>query len=891
MKKTKIRKEKIFKYIIAFMIPVICIVAHMIMTNCYPFGKNSVLLGDSNTQYYAFYMELSDRIRNGKSLFFSWSMGLGYDFYSNFFYYLASPFNLIAVAFGGSHVEMGMIVTMCVQVGLCGVAMTYFLSHTSRNIMRQGLLNDMVCVVFGMAYSMCDYILAYQYNILWLICLLLVPLMMLGIEWLVEDGDVKPYFVILFLSLVFNFYFSWFVAIMAVVWFVDVRKENAAVFWRCLVRFVITSIVAALSACVVLVPCFLAILGREGESSVSVDVRFNSLGNLGSFFQSFFWGSNIDVTGRVLYGRNMYMGIALLFLAVVYMFNKKIRFLSRIKRLTEIGIMIISLNLAGAVFALHGFTYPHTFSCRYAFILVVLLIVSAFECVTNWVKPHIWEVAATGLIFSGLCVLVFLKNDETQSIVCYMATMMITIYLFMVYTLQARNSIKKKSLIMNFVIVLLVELTANSVYVNKDNYTTSMEKNGGIDYWGAMYGDMDDSDLNRKTSWVLSENNTAYSDTNIFTSIINNKVTWLFGSLGMVYQKHGATYAYRNTTPVTALMFNVKNVLSDTDAYYGGYSKGEKYRIEDKTYDIDKNIAWYTTKFATGLGFSSGYAIKNWDISNVDPFVVQNNFVKAVSGVDGVFTKVDASEFTDYDVKYMGSVSDKEPFTGGISLKRKSDTNAYSYINTSIGEGSYASQIYMFVVPRAMHLYVSLEDSNRFCSAVTVDGKIIEEIDKNASYAVPKGVLDLGNLKKGQKIEIQAVNLSSVLKKGVTFISFYEYHDDRMQECMVYVEDSSMVIESAKDTYIKGKVTAKQDGILYTSIPYYKGFTAYVDGKKTDITTLADGALIGVELTEGTHTVEFRYVPYGFKLGLILSFIGWGIAVIYMRHITPPPTP
>lgn len=90
---------------------------------------------------------------------------------------------------------------------------------------------------------------------------------------------------------------------------------------------------------------------------------------------------------------------------------------------------------------------------------------------------------------------------------------------------------------------------------------------------GAMYGDMDDSDLNRKTSWVLSENNTAYSDTNIFTSIINNKVTWLFGSLGMVYQKHGATYAYRNTTPVTALMFNVKNVLSDTDAYYGGYSK------------------------------------------------------------------------------------------------------------------------------------------------------------------------------------------------------------------------------------------------------------------------------------------------------------------------------
>lgn len=118
------------------LIPIICIVIHMMMTDCYPFGKNTILLGDSNTQYYAFFVELSGRIRQGKSIFFSWDMGLGYDFYTNFFYYLASPVNLIAVLFGGSHMELGMIVSMCIQVGLCGVTMTYFLSHTSRNKMR-----------------------------------------------------------------------------------------------------------------------------------------------------------------------------------------------------------------------------------------------------------------------------------------------------------------------------------------------------------------------------------------------------------------------------------------------------------------------------------------------------------------------------------------------------------------------------------------------------------------------------------------------------------------------------------------------------------------------------------------------------------------------------------
>ena len=74
MEKKKIRSRKIVKYGMAFLIPIICIVIHMMMTDCYPFGKNTILLGDSNTQYYAFFVELSGRIRQGKSIFFSWDM-------------------------------------------------------------------------------------------------------------------------------------------------------------------------------------------------------------------------------------------------------------------------------------------------------------------------------------------------------------------------------------------------------------------------------------------------------------------------------------------------------------------------------------------------------------------------------------------------------------------------------------------------------------------------------------------------------------------------------------------------------------------------------------------------------------------------------------------------
>lgn len=48
-------------------------------------------------------------------------------------------------------------------------------------------------------------------------------------------------------------------------------------FWKRGVKFALTSMTAALSACVVLVPCFLAIVGREGASSLTEDIPLASL--------------------------------------------------------------------------------------------------------------------------------------------------------------------------------------------------------------------------------------------------------------------------------------------------------------------------------------------------------------------------------------------------------------------------------------------------------------------------------------------------------------------------------------------------------------------------------------------------------------------------------------
>ena len=60
--------------------------------------------------------------------------------------------------------------------------------------------------------------------------------------------------------------------------------------------------------------------------------------------------------------------------------------------------------------------------------------------------------------------------------------------------------------------------------------------------------------------------------------------------------------------------------------------------------------------------------------------------------------------------------------------------------------------------------------------------------------------------------------------------------------------------------------------LLYTSIPYDKGWSITVDGSEVKYTRILDG-LIGVELREGSHTIEFKYKTPGLVLGSTISIL------------------
>ena len=63
----------------------------------WPFGDKTVLIIDSLHQYLPFYTDMHNKLVNGGSLLYSFSGGLGYNFWSTYAYYLASPLNFLMV--------------------------------------------------------------------------------------------------------------------------------------------------------------------------------------------------------------------------------------------------------------------------------------------------------------------------------------------------------------------------------------------------------------------------------------------------------------------------------------------------------------------------------------------------------------------------------------------------------------------------------------------------------------------------------------------------------------------------------------------------------------------------------------------------------------------------
>ncbi len=92
-------------------------------------------------------------------------------------------------------------------------------------------------------------------------------------------------------------------------------------------------------------------------------------------------------------------------------------------------------------------------------------------------------------------------------------------------------------------------------------------------------------------------------------------------------------------------------------------------------------------------------------------------------------------------------------------------------------------------------------------------------------------------------------------------------------------------LENVKTNWrgLTGEISVSKDKMMCLAVPYDEGWTAYVDGVKTDIYQ-ANTAFMAIELEAGEHTVEFKYMPTGMTCGLVLTVAGFGVVIGMLVH-------
>ena len=104
-----------------------------------------------------------------------------------------------------------------------------------------------------------------------------------------------------------------------------------------------------------------------------------------------------------------------------------------------------------------------------------------------------------------------------------------------------------------------------------------------------------------------------------------------------------------------------------------------------------------------------------------------------------------------------------------------------------------------------------------------------------------------------------------------------------------YVSDCADRRASACSTFqmtnsgFHAEITLKKDNLVFFSVPYDDGFTAYVNGKETEVIRVDEG-LMAVLAPAGENTIDFVYQADGYSLASKVSLAALAVFVLYAGY-------
>lgn len=863
---------------ISFLVPCLTLLISYFIFGVFPFGKESVLSLDLNGQYVYYYDHMYDVFAGKESVFYSWNRNLSGEFMGIIGYYLASPFNLLVWMWPRECITEGLLTMMVTKVGAIGLCTAVYLSR------RRGM-DRLTTVIFSSCYALCAYTLEQTMNPMWLDGVMILPIVVYGIEELIDNGKFIMCTISLVYAFVTCFYIGFMIGIFSAIYFlyyacVSHKKGLYRVFIARGLMFTGVAIVSVMMSAFMLLPVYHSLSYGKFDFSDNVTqatgltTNFHFIEILDKMFPATY--DTCRMSGLPF----VYCGTIVLILLPCFFFMKKIRGRDRIGAAVIIAILCVSMYIRQIDMIWHGGQLPNWLPYRYSFMLSFLIVTFSAQAFNEIKEIPKKRICISALVWFVVLILIEntdnyledIKRDTMDGLQVILPAMLVLL-LVSAALVQLKDKLgRKKSAVIILCSILAAEgfyntiaqifrQNADIVYSTRESYTSVIQPTREV---VNRIKTEDDGFYRIEKTYFRTVNDPMAVDMyglSHSSSTLNAKPIKLLGDLGFSSRSHYTRYT--GATEITKSLFGVKYELSCPD------NSTSKIKSAD-------DITVTENEYALPMAYLVHPMYQQIEFEDKQPFENQNKLLSAMIGTantPGYFKRI--------------SNSSKTPVTLEKTNVTQGKTTDGHHSFKVIEKGKNAEIVYTLNMPASSSLYMYLPSKyertvNVWLNREKFLGTYFEG-DNNS-------IMKIGDFEKGEKVVIGlTLTRDDLYFKEAQFVYIRDRNIKKDLQSIIDLNKDT-VAERPTPTSMKVTVDAQEDSYLFTSIPEEKGWEVFLDGKKTDYEVCL-GALLSVPVTPGKHTIEFKFTTAGYPLAVIVSLAGLAVfiaAIVLYRKFYHP---
>ncbi|WP_124059087.1 YfhO family protein [Vaginisenegalia massiliensis] len=869
--------KKKLVYLLSAIMPVLVILVSWKFNDFYPFGNKTLMAVDFGYQYIDLFAFMRKAILSGdwSSFAYSFSKSLGGTTVGMWAYYLMSPFNLIYLFFKPAQFPIAVVLIILLRYAAMGLSFAYFLTKRyPAPANRQGLI-----VLFATIYALNGFNVAYQMNVIFFDILVMLPLLLVGLEELLDGGKPLKFCVMLAISVVMQFYMAYMACIFIVfyaIYYVLIHQEvertvgqRLGDLVKRLGRLALYAILSVAVIAAFVSPVLFNLMNSKGQlqSGMTFEWKFqlNPLDILAKFMMGAFdnksWSAGPSLP-------NIYVASLGLAGSIYFFVSKQFRRLDKAVAASILLIFFFSICHEFTSKLWHMGQNPAGFFHRFSWLIAFFLLFLAYRAF-RYESQIDKKWVGFGLILTGLWYGVvqthtysFLLDWQVYaSIIC-----MLTVILALT------SDIKWKWWLV--ALVTMGELGANAYlsqytlgYVEADKFADAVTN---IDQAVDLVRPGQKDFYRVANLFTRSKNDPFMYDfpgVSNFSSSLEQSTRDVFDRFGSNGINAATTY---NGTALTDALFGIEYFMDDKPLeqanakhYYGFYNGYTRKDIVETISPIKETpyFAIYQNPLRLPLAYGVNQATVGIQMVNGQPITNQNKVLQAMAGNKQIyFTASKPHKIVINNIAISKDTAGKQVF----SRKDTTKTGLIKFQFTPKTDHPVS-----LFAPTAL----SFSDTNQ--NNITLDGQPYGYLKKFTAA-------QLFNLSAGAKDKLLSVDVTTQTKEPLNLdnLLFVEQDTKAIRQVLEKRQAQGMTVTSWTNNQVLGTVSISDDSKwMMTSIPYDQGWAVQVDGEQVPTINAWQGFL-AYPITKGQHQIKMTYIPPGLYLGLAISAISiFAIAV------------